>query len=247
LAAAGARVAGSVREAVAEANLVLSMVADDAASRALWLGPEGALGAALPGAVLVESSTLTVAWVKELAHAAQARGCEFLDAPVTGSKLHAASGELTFLVGGSAAALAQVRPALAAMSKAIYHLGPTGSGALLKLVNNFLCGVQVAAFAEALAVMDKAGLDRTKALEVITGGTPGSPMVKAIAGRVLARDFAPNFKLRLMTKDLDYALRCARDLGVPTAVTAAAEKVFQQAVAGGHGDEDLSAVVKQFE
>src|SRR5207244_3931896 len=114
---------------------VVSMVADDDASRGLWLGENGALAGIAPGAVLIESSTLSVGWIGELASAAIARGCELLDAPVTGSKPHAASGELCFLVGGSAMALDKANPVLATMSRAIVHLGPTGSGALLKLVN----------------------------------------------------------------------------------------------------------------
>ena len=112
---------------------------------------------------------------------ASARGCEFLDAPVTGSKTQAAAGELNFLVGGDAATLEKVRPVLAAMSKAIVHLGPTGSGALLKLINNFVCGVQVASLAEALAMIERSGLDRAKALEILTDGAPGSPLVKAVS------------------------------------------------------------------
>ncbi|MGA2052266.1 MAG: NAD(P)-dependent oxidoreductase [Opitutales bacterium] len=246
LAAEGAQVAATPREAAAQADIVISMVADDAASRALWLGPDGALAAARPDAVLVEASTLTVAWVKELAAAAQARAVEFLDAPVTGTKPHAANGELTFLVGGSAATLEKVRPVLAVMSKAILHVGPTGSGALLKLLNNFLCGVQAASLAEAIAIIEKSGLDRTQAIDFLVNGTPGSPVVKVLASRINARDFTPNFPLRLMAKDLDYTLRCARELGVPLTTTAAAAEVFQRSIAAGHGDKDFSAIVEQF-
>ena len=96
-----------------------------------------------------ECSTVTVNSVRELAVAAQARSCEFLDAPVTGSKMQSAAGELSFLVGGDSATLEKVRPVLATMSRTIIHLGPTGSGAMIKLINNFVCGVQVAALAEA--------------------------------------------------------------------------------------------------
>ncbi|HWY76582.1 MAG TPA: NAD(P)-dependent oxidoreductase, partial [Verrucomicrobiae bacterium] len=98
----GARVARTPREAAVGADVLISMVADDNASRAVWVGENGALAAAAPGVVCVESSTVTVGWVRELAAAASARGCEFLDAPVTGSKAQAASGELNFLVGGPA-------------------------------------------------------------------------------------------------------------------------------------------------
>jgi 3-hydroxyisobutyrate dehydrogenase len=246
LAKEGAQVAATPREAAAGAEVIISMVADDAASRAMWLGADGALAGAGRGAVVIEASTLTVAWVKELAKAAEAKPCAFLDAPVTGTKPHAANGELTFLVGGDAETLEKARPVLAVMSKAILHLGPSGSGALMKLINNFLCGAQAASLAEAIAIIEKAGLDRTKAMEVIVNGTPGSPLVKTIAGRINARDFAPNFLLRLMAKDLNYAQQCARELGVPFTATTAAGAVFQRAIALGHGEKDFSAVIEQF-
>jgi 3-hydroxyisobutyrate dehydrogenase len=123
LAAEGAHAAALPREAAARADVVLSMVADDAAARAVWLGEQGALAGVARGRVLVECSTVTLGWIEELAREAAAAGCELLDAPVTGSRTHAASGELSFLVGGSAAALDTARPVLAAMSRAIVHVG----------------------------------------------------------------------------------------------------------------------------
>ena len=244
LAAEGAHTAASPREAAARADVVLSMVADDAAARAVWLGEQGALAGAARGTVLVECSTVTVSWIEELARAATAAGCELLDAPVTGSKTHAASGELSFLVGGPAAALETARPVLAAMSRAIVHVGSTGHGALLKLVNNFLCGVQAASLAEALALIERSGLDRAKALDVLTSGAPGSPLVKTLSARMTARDYAPNFLLKLMAKDLSYALGEAgrHDLSLSTA--AAALELYDQAIAAGRGDEDFSVIVE---
>src|SRR2546423_3505318 len=154
----GARIATSPRDAVNGAQVVVSMVADDAASRSVWLGDAGALGGVAPGTLLIESSTLSVGWVNELASLALQRGCELLDAPVTGSKPQAAAGELNFLVGGSEAALTRAHPVLSVMSKQIVHLGPTGSGALVKLINNFVCGVQLVSIAEALALIERTQL-----------------------------------------------------------------------------------------
>ena len=242
-AAAGAQVAGSPREAAAQADFIISMVADDTASRSLWLGEHGALAAARSGAVCIECSTVTVNWVRELAAAAAQKKCEFLDAPVTGSKTQAASGELSFIVGGEAATLDKARPVLAAMSKAIIHLGPTGSGALLKLINNFVCGVQIAALAEAMAMIERSGLDRAKALEILTNGAPGSPLVKAVSTRMTTPDLTPNFLLRLMAKDLGYAILEGGKLSVELTTAAAALKAFQRAIAAGHGEQDIAAVV----
>jgi len=242
----GAQIATSPREAAASANVIISMIADDKASRSLWLGEDGALAVAAPGTVCIECSTVTVGWVKELAAAATARGCEFLDAPVTGSKIHAASGELSFLVGGNSATLEKARPVLAAMSKAIIHLGPTGSGAMIKLINNFVCGVQVASLAEALAMIERSGLARARALEILTAGAPGSPLVKTLATRMTTPDFTPNFLLRLMAKDLGYAVAESSKLSVNLVTATAALDLFKQAMAGGHGEQDMAAVVEQF-
>ena len=194
--------------------------------------------------MLIESSTITVGWIVKLAAAAAVRGCEFLDAPVTGSKPHAASGELLFLVGGSASALAMAQPVLSVLGRDTIHLGPNGSGALLKLINNFASGVQAAAFAEAVSMIDASGLDREKALSVLTNGAPGSPMVKLMSARAAAGDLTVNFALRLMAKDLRYAFEEAGRNGLNLQTATAALNVFNNAIARGHGEEDISVVIR---
>ncbi|MFI5128190.1 MAG: NAD(P)-dependent oxidoreductase, partial [Candidatus Acidiferrales bacterium] len=244
LAAYGATVAGSPREAAAKVRVVISMVADDAASRSVWLGENGALAGAAPGTLLIESSTLTTGWVRELAAAASRQNCAFLDAPVTGSKPHAASGELRFLVGGSADALEAARPVLAALGRDIVHLGPTGSGTTMKLVNNFLCGVQAASFAEAMALVEASGLNREEAAKILGNGAPGSPLIKAIWARAATGDFTPNFVLRLMAKDLKYSLEEAKKRGLTLKAAIPAIEVFEDAVKHGYGDQDFAAVIE---
>jgi 3-hydroxyisobutyrate dehydrogenase len=242
----GARVANSPREAAENADVIISMVADDNAARSLWLGENGALAGAKPGTICIECSTVTVNWVRELAAAAAQKKCEFLDSPVTGSKNQAAGGELNFLVGGDSATLEKARPVLAAMGKNVSLLGPVGSGALVKLINNFVCGVQIASLAEALAMIERSGLDRAKALEVLTGGAPGSPLVKTVAGRMTAPDFTPNFLLRLMAKDLGYAIAEGKKVAVELGTAAAALDSFQKSIAAGDGEKDIAAVVEKF-
>jgi len=243
LAAAGATVAASPRDAAAKAHVVISMVADDAASRAVWLGEHGAIAGAVPGTVLIESSTLTTGWVRELAAAAAQQKCKFLDAPVTGTKPHAASGELLFLVGGSAEALEAARPVLSALSRDIVHLGPTGCGAIMKLVNNFLCGVQAASFAEAMALAGASGLDREQAAKILCNGAPGSPLIKTIWGRAAGGDLTPNFILRLMAKDLRYSMEAAKQFGLALKTAAPTLELFEGAIKSGYGDKDLAAVI----
>src|SRR6187397_2004333 len=125
----GARVAVTPKDAATHADVVISMVADDEASRSVWLGPQGALAGIQPGRIAIDSSTVSPAWILELSTAAAARGCECLDAPVTGSRTHAGTGQLLFLVGGDAATLERARPVLAVMSREIMHIGPIGAGA----------------------------------------------------------------------------------------------------------------------
>lgn len=243
LGSAGVRVATSPRDAAEGADLVFSMVADDAASRAMWLGADGALAGLGRGAVAVECSTLTVAWVKELAWAVAERGGELVDAPVTGSKDAAANGALNFLVGGGAAALERVRPAFTAMGRSVTHLGPSGSGALVKLVNNFVAGVHVAAFAEALTWLERSGVARDAAVAFLLEGAVASPITKVVAARMQAGDFTPHFLLRLMAKDLGYALDEAGHRGVALTTAEAALGQFRAAIAAGLGAKDMAAVV----
>lgn len=244
LAMEGAQVAASPGEAASQADVIISMVADDNASRSLWLGANGALSQAAPHTTCIECSTVTVGWVRELAAAAHKKNCDLLDAPVTGSKTHAASGDLSFLVGGENTTLEKVRPVLAAMGKAIVPLGPLGSGALLKLINNFVCGVQVASFAEAMVMIERGGLDSARALEVIVNGAPGSPLVKTVSARIAAADFTPNFLLKLMAKDLAYAIQEADKMSLDLVTAKAAKGKFQSAAAVGYGDKDIAAIVE---
>jgi 3-hydroxyisobutyrate dehydrogenase len=220
------------------------MLSDDVASREVWLGENGALAAAAPGSLLVESSTISPVWVRELGAAARARGCALIDAPVTGSRTHAASGELTFLVGGATQDVERATPILRAMGKEIAHVGPLGSGATLKLVNNFVCGVQAAAFGEALALLDKSGLDLSKAVPVLVNGAPGSGLVKNVAARIAAHDTSVHFYLGLMQKDLAYAVEEGRRHSLDLRTAALARDLFRAAAEHGFASSDLSTITE---
>ena len=216
LAEKGAKAAATPREAAEGADCIFAMVADDAASRAVWLGADGALAGAKPGAVVVESSTLTPDWVRELAGHARAKGCGFLDAPVGGSRQAAASGELRLFVGGDAATLDKARPALVAIGSKIDLLGPAGAGATWKLINNQLIAAQVAALGEALDVARKAGFRPVQISSLILNGAASSPIVKIKLPSMLDGDYdEPDFALSLMLKDARYAAALAQSLGAP--------------------------------
>ncbi|MFN8505711.1 NAD(P)-dependent oxidoreductase [Kouleothrix sp.] len=245
LVAQGAQAAPTPREAAHDADVIFAMVGDDDASRAVWLGEHGALAGAKPGAVLVECSTLSLAWVRELAAVAAERGLKFLDAPVTGSKDAAEAGQLKLMVGGDAGAIEQARPALAAVSQQIIHFGPSGAGATMKLINNLMGAVQTAALAEGMALAERAGLDSAQVVALITNGAPGSPIVKSKIGMMVAHSYADtNFALRWMHKDATYALRAADELGVPMPTVAAARELYRLARNLGHNDDDFAAVIE---
>lgn len=240
----GARVATTPADAAIDAELVIAMLADDEASRGVWMGSGGALASMRQDAIAIESSTLTIEWVRELAAAANARGVGFLDAPVTGSKVQAESGSLAFLVGGPAELLERARPAIAAMSGSIAHLGPSGSGATMKLINNFLCGVQVASLAEAMAMAERSGLDARQAAAVLGAGSPGSPLVKIVAQRMLDRAYEPNFFVPLMAKDLAYARQAFARAGLDLRSADVARESFLAAERAGFGEKDIASIVE---
>jgi 3-hydroxyisobutyrate dehydrogenase len=241
---AGARSASTPAEAVKDASIIISMLADDAASREVWLGENGALAAAKKTAILIESSTVSPAWIAELAKQAEQRGLDLLDAPVTGSRAQAEAGQLSFLVGGKDTTLEAATPVLQAMSKEIVHLGPIGSGAKMKLINNFLCGVQVASFAEGLIWIERSGLDREKALSILKTGAPGSPLLGAISARMVSQNYTVNFLLKLMTKDLLYAQNEAELSNVDLKTAEVARSLFAAAIDQGFGDQDMSSVIE---
>jgi 3-hydroxyisobutyrate dehydrogenase len=244
LAAQGATIADTPAEAARSADVVISILADDNASRAAWLGEDGALDAMSKGTIVIECGTLTPGWIAELDQQTKSRGIGLVEAPVTGSRPQAEAGQLTFLCGTDEATLEAVRPVLAVMSKAILHLGPVGSGGQLKLINNFLCGVQVASFAEAVAWVERTQLDRTQALDFLKSGAAGSGILNAMTDRMTARTYEVNFLLRLLNKDLRYAQTAAAEHGVNLTTAEVTEQLFDRAEQQGLGEKDMSAVVE---
>ena len=239
-----ATVADSPAQAVKNSAVVLAMLADDAASRAAWLGQDGALAAMPSGSITIECSTLSPDWIRELHEAVTNRGLRMAEAPVTGSRTQAEAGQLNFLVGADEETLAAVTPVLKCMGKEILHLGPIGSGAQLKLINNFLCAVQVTSFAEALVWMEQTGLRLDTALEFLKRGAPGSGILAAMSERMTHRTYDVNFLLRLMAKDLRYARAAAAQLGIDVSMSSPSQKLFRQAEELGLGEKDMSAVVE---
>lgn len=244
----GAVLAETPRAAVADADLALSMVRDDLASRQVWLDSEtGALAGMRRDAVAVESSTLTVEWVRELASNFANAGIAFLDAPVSGSRPQAEAGQLIFLVGGNADALEGIRDVLLTMGGAVQHVGDgPGSGAAVKLAVNALLGIQVTALSELLGFLKNIGLDTAKAAEIIGSTAVCSPYAKVAMGLMLANNSSPLFPVELVEKDLGYIHATGQRHNALTPISDAARSVFQNAMNAGLGEENLTSAVKLY-
>ncbi|MBX9682993.1 MAG: NAD(P)-dependent oxidoreductase [Hyphomicrobium sp.] len=247
LVAAGAKLASTPRAAAAGADVVIAMVRDDAASRAIWLDREhGALAGLSRDAIAIESSTLTANWVRELGETAAKSGIAFLDAPVAGSRPQAEAGQLIYFVGGDASVFARAEPVLKAMGGAVHHAGAVGSGAGVKLMVNALFGIQLAAMGELIGFSKKLGLDTAKAIEIV-GTTPVcSPAANLAAGAMLAGNFTPMFPIELVEKDFGYVIDEAGRVGAKVPVSLATRNVFGDAKSHGFGADNITGVVNLF-
>jgi len=238
-----AAVAPTPREAVREADVVLVSLADDAAVRAAYGGPDGLVAGLAAGQVVADTSTVDPETLRGLEAAVVAAGAALLDTPVSGSVSTVEAGALLVMAGGDAAALEQARPALEAIASRIVHLGPLGAGATMKLVVNAMVHALNGALAEALVLAEKAGLDRASAYDVIAASAVGAPFVAYKRDAYLSPERTPvAFALNLVAKDLALADALAARVAAPMPQLATNREVVQRAVAAGLGDADLSAL-----
>jgi 3-hydroxyisobutyrate dehydrogenase len=243
----GGKVAAHPTEAVVNADVVIAMLRDDSASRDVWTNESyGALGAMKRGAIAVESSTLSLAWVKQLGALATSRGVHFLDAPVSGSTPAAESKQLVYMVGGDVSVLERARPILEAMGNAIHHAGPVGSGAFAKLMVNSLLGIQAAAVAELIGLAERSDVDVSLIMDIVSRTTVCSPAASSTAKAILANQFMPKFPIDLFEKDMQYTANCAADVATYLPMCGAANAVFKAAQQAGCGHEHYTAVAKLY-
>lgn len=242
----GCRIAETPAEAAATADVVITMLADDAAVRATYEGPAGLLAGARDGVILVDMSTIRPDTITSFEAAARGAGAGILDAPVSGSTQLAEAGTLTLMVGGEKADLERARPALDAVSKTIFHMGPLGTGAAMKLaVNTVIFGLN-GALAEGLVLAEAAGIDRALAYDVIAAGAAGAPYVGYKRAAFLEPDATPvAFSLDLTDKDLGLITAYAAALGVELPQTAVNRTVVREASTDGRGATDFSSVAAE--
>jgi 3-hydroxyisobutyrate dehydrogenase-like beta-hydroxyacid dehydrogenase len=213
LIARGARWASSPADAAIDADAVVTMVADDEAARAIWLGTDGAATTMKAGTLAIECSTVSYQHARDMAREFNDRGLVYIDCPVTGLPDAAASGNLTLLVGADAADLEKAQPFLEPIGSTIRHFGAVGSGTVYKLINNLMGAIQIAGIAEGLAIAEQAGLDMKLVLEAVETGVAASPQVIRHSKRMAGRDFAgATFTSALRHKDAAYAVALAESL-----------------------------------
>jgi 3-hydroxyisobutyrate dehydrogenase len=246
LVALGATACATPADAAKGTGAVISFMADDDAARQVWLGDHGALAAMPAGSLVLECSTLSHAFVLELAKSVADAGHHYIDTPVTSVPAQVEAGDTIFLVGASDDALARARPILEATGKQIIHFGPVGSGTIYKLMNNLVGAVHIAAAAEMVAIAQKAGLDGELVAQTLASGPLASgPSVMTMPGMISGNHHEGiHFTTGLRTKDAAYAMALAHEYGLPLAVGQAAYEVFAKATASGLGDLAQSAVIE---
>jgi len=244
LIARGAHWATSPEEAAIDADAVITMVADDVASRAVWLDEHGAAATMKAGTLAIECSTVSYAHALALAHELRGRGLTYIDCPVTGLPEAAAAGKLTLLVGAQAADLDSAKPYLAPIGSAVRHFGPVGAGTVYKLINNLMGAVQIASLAEGLAIAEQAGLDMNLVAEAMATGAVASPQVVRHSRRMVARDFSgASFTAALRHKDAAYAVALAETLIPDVPLGRAAVAAYDRAKAHAP-DEDEGKMIE---
>jgi L-threonate 2-dehydrogenase len=249
-AADGGIACSSPAELGAHCEVVITLVVNAAQTDTVLFGADGASGAVAsmkPGSVVVASATVSPDFAMELGKRIEAAGLQMLDAPVSGGAARAASGEMTMMTSGPPAAYAACEDVLAAIAAKVYRLGDThGAGSKVKIINQLLAGVHIAAAAEAMALGLREGVDAEALYDVITHSAGNSWMFENRVPHILKGDYTPLSAVDIFVKDLGLVLDTARRTKFPLPLSAAAHQMFMMASSAGHGGEDDSAVIKIF-
>jgi 3-hydroxyisobutyrate dehydrogenase len=242
--AAGAAEGKSPADVAARSDIVITMVPDTPDVRAAVFGKNGAAEGLSKGKLLVDMSTISPGQTRQMAAELAAKtGAEWVDAPVSGGDIGAIKGTLSIMVGGSEAAFARCRGPFEAMGKNIVHMGPAGSGQATKLVNQTLCAVNLLAVCEALVLGARSGLDLTKLIKAVEAGAAGSWALSNLGPRMIARNWAPGFMVKLQQKDLRLVLAAAEEGRVPMPGTALVHQLLVAVQAEPGGDEQGTAAL----
>lgn len=243
----GSAVLDSPAAVASTADIVITMISNDAAIREVYWGEKGIFAGARSGSILIDSSTISPALARELAAAAEASGAVFLDAPVTGSKPAAEGGTLVFMVGGHAEQISKVEDVLLAMGRKVIPMGANGSGSIAKLAHNTIVGINVVALAEGMAIAASGGIDGASFVELVQSGGAASKAAEMKGPKLLEGNYDVQFSLELMLKDLRLSSVLSDSLNVPTPLLEASKTLFQVGDAMGLGALDMSSVGQAYE
>ncbi len=244
---AGATEAAGPAAVADQADVFITMVTDSPDVEAVITGPGGAMEGLRAGAVVVDMSTISPAVTRGLAARLAERGVAMLDAPVSGGDAGAIAGTLSIMVGGEAEVVARVRPIFEVLGGTITHVGPVGAGQTVKLCNQVAIAGTLEGVCEALTLAQKSGVDPARMLEAISAGAAGSWQMSNLGPRIIDRDFAPGFMVRLLQKDLRLALAAAQAVEQPLPVTALVHQLFHHLQAAGAGADGTQALARVLE
>ncbi len=247
LEAAGGRAAKGVADAVAGADVVITMLPDHPQVEAVVLAAGGVLGTAGPGTLLIDMSTIRPETSIEVANAARDKRIRVLDAPVSGGQAGAEQASLSIMVGGSEEDFAAAKPVLEAVGKTIVHVGPHGAGQVVKAANQLVVGGIYGLVAEAIVLLEASGVDAATGLDVLAGGLAGSRILELKRQSMVDRRFAPGFRIDLHHKDMGIALAAARQADVALPLTGLVAQLVAAGRAMGYGSLDHSALLKVVE
>jgi len=243
LVAAGAQEVASPRQVAEISDVVITMLPDSAEVEEVVLGENGLLKGARKGLIIIDMSSIAPSTSTKLAAEAEKRGVEMLDAPVSGGETGAIQGTLAIMVGGKEATFSKCIDILRAIGKSIVRVGDAGAGQVVKLANQIIVALNIAALSEAFVLGAKAGVDPKVLYQAIRTGLAGSNVLDAKIPTILERNFKPGFKIRLHHKDLKNALETARELKVPLPLTSLVQQVLCALINEGKGEADHSAII----
>jgi 2-hydroxy-3-oxopropionate reductase len=244
---AGGETAVSIAEAVSGVDVVITMLPDWPQVEAVTFGPEGVLENVKPGVLVIDMSTIRPETSRRIAEAGNTRGVRVLDAPVSGGEKGAVDGVLSIMVGGDAADFESAKPVFGALGKTIVHVGPHGAGQTVKAANQLVVGGTYALVAEAIVLLEASGVDADTGLDVLAGGLAASRILDLKRKTMVAREFAPGFRIDLHHKDMGIVLSAAREAEVALPTAALVAQLISAARQQGYGSLDHSALLKVIE
>jgi len=244
LAREGAAPAANSREVAAQSEIVITMLPDSPDVELVYTGEQGIFSGVKAGTLLIDMSSISPIVARRLAADAEKRGCDMLDAPVSGGEAGAIGATLSIMIGGKSAAVEKAMPLFQAMGKNIVHVGEAGAGQVTKAANQMVVGTTIAIVGEALVLAKKAGVDPAKVRQALLGGFAQSKILEAHGQKMLERNFKPGFRIRLHEKDMKIALSTGSEYGVPLMVTGVVGQMMTAMKGLGDGDLDHSGLVK---